>query len=745
MGLTIPEVEVESFLNEGPIPVVSRDVVDRIWNELQKMGWNVKERCPTAAGDTIDWEDGNIVRVVDRNGRWGWYANEDPGLRKQWEDVAYIHIEDISDCILKAAETVLPGKKPTARFRCSPPIDHSTTKIHNSGTTSGMALVGSLQTTAKAIEHEDNVVNARFNKYENSSDVNENSREIVQNAAHMLYSDARRRFRFGLSVDNCQTRFWYFSRAVWYVTARFDFIQAPQPLIQFILALSFASEEEMGYDPTVRRLEFEGAWVYDYQVVDADGKEAWFRTKQRLYDYRWTQILGQGLRVWEAHVLDASGFPIEDVVDGNRVRRTVVLKDYWLPLEAPLESDTQGRIIAGALSARGLEATQDEELRKYFMTILHDVVVQVEEGKRLAGRDYISSEALDGNLWIDTYAYITPEVDVCVYKLRKHCRTVFKEVGLRLDDISDQQVFVDCLVDSLEALKILYDAKWVHRDISVGNLLRCYHKPDGALEGTYVCKITDLECAQPFLVEQGQDANRRDDKIGTPAFMATEIHHGDYRFRNCDGISSFEILETSHQDLVQLPFHYNYIHDMEGIFWIFMWNLFSSVPTDVAKTLTEAEYWKVRQTAEALFPSHYRARDRAERMFAFSFPQDFKKHYRGLCREYRPLGVTLRKLWVMLREFYTLAENPLEKVLEHDTYSGMHERLKRLFSSAQESAFVHITYLNDVKKLQQGLRQDEGSSRDVVDDGGRGMKRSLASGDQTPAKRLKPLDSIPGP
>ncbi|KAK1235909.1 hypothetical protein PQX77_000842 [Marasmius sp. AFHP31] len=50
-----------------------------------------------------------------------------------------------------------------------------------------------------------------------------------------------------------------------------------------------------------------------------------------------------------------------------------------------------------------------------------------------------------------------------------------------------------------------------------------------------------------------------------------------------------------------------------------------------------------------------------------------------------------------LRDFYYQVESPIDKILEHDTYSGIHEELKKLFLSARDFALTNVTYLD---KLQ---------------------------------------------
>ena len=57
----------------------------------------------------------------------------------------------------------------------------------------------------------------------------QNTEQVIGNAAHMLYSDPGRRFRFGLTIENCDTRFWFFGRAIAYVTEIFDFISVRFP------------------------------------------------------------------------------------------------------------------------------------------------------------------------------------------------------------------------------------------------------------------------------------------------------------------------------------------------------------------------------------------------------------------------------------------------------------------------------------------------------------------------------------
>ncbi|KIY44539.1 hypothetical protein FISHEDRAFT_24993, partial [Fistulina hepatica ATCC 64428] len=94
------------------------------------------------------------------------------------------------------------------------------------------------------------------------------------------------------------------------------------------------------------------------------------------------------------------------------------------------------------------------------------------------------------------------------------------------------------------ALQLLYLARYVHRDISVGNIL-CYNQEQG--------KISDLEYAKPF---HSMDELRKDAKTGTPEFMSTEVQAWGYMFRPPQSV----------RDLPKPPpFFHNFQHDVESL------------------------------------------------------------------------------------------------------------------------------------------------------------------------------------
>ncbi|KAL0065232.1 hypothetical protein AAF712_007743 [Marasmius tenuissimus] len=775
MGRTLPELKVPVFLN-GPLPEVSNTVVDETWNVLKTMVWKDGE----ALLDTSGIDMTKATRVVGKGGRWGWYENANP-IDMGNEDVVYKHIQDICDCIVKAAEVTLPGKKPAARFRCRPTKTAlSDTQNSEYRTDADMELVDGSDSKNDRSNLWDSVVNAEFKKSDTELDkVNQNIQQVVGNAAHMLYSDPRRRFRFGLTIENCDTRLWFFSRAVSYVSEGFNFIEDPKPFIQFILALSFASKEEMGYDLTVKRVEFEGEWVYDYQALNQKGETTWYRTKSLIYNHQSMRILGRAIRVWEVYVLDAHGNPIEEEFNGQRRRRVAVLKDCWLTVDAHSESKTQKLILEAYRQARGLKEGDDPA--KYFMTILCDIIVMaggVEDTTHAHFRNGIPptdrvyelvrktphrvskpsiSSGVNSRISrgtgggfdrIEEEEGSIPKFDrpdnglTRIYESRKHSRTVFDEVGVRLDDIKDQQVLVDCLVDALGGLEVLYYAGWVHRDVSVGNLLRCHNGADG----TYVCKITDLEYARPFQEEVGLP---HDHKTGTPAYMAIEVQKNGYCFqaseesntslpqarpiRGPDGKRIVRTAPLARQQnaKVEIPFFHNYLHDVEALWWIMMWNVFSTVPAEMEHTMSGDQYEKYTSHALELFPSTLDGN--TSRADLIRHQPDYERHQARLCDEYQNLASMMVQLLEILREFYVKVERPLENVLKHAAYAEVYEDMILAFQAARPYALPHVKYLDQMKKAFH----NGGTSATVSQ--GSAVKRPHSpelTGDEPPAKLL---------
>lgn len=53
--------------------------------------------------------------------------------------------------------------------------------------------------------------------------VPQNREKIIRNGQHIMENDPRRRFTFGVTIENTSTRLWYFSRSHIMVTEPFNF------------------------------------------------------------------------------------------------------------------------------------------------------------------------------------------------------------------------------------------------------------------------------------------------------------------------------------------------------------------------------------------------------------------------------------------------------------------------------------------------------------------------------------------
>ncbi|KAI0054375.1 hypothetical protein BV25DRAFT_1781815, partial [Artomyces pyxidatus] len=103
---------------------------------------------------------------------------------------------------------------------------------------------------------------------------------------------------------------------------------------------------------------------------------------------------------------------------------------------------------------------------------------------------------------------------------RVHYRIVFKELGIALSEIHDLKVYFTALRDATIALKIMHENRWVHRDVSAGNILYIEESRGGVL--------ADLEYARDMDHSGPPTHNER---TGTPHFMPVEMALGALHFR----------------------------------------------------------------------------------------------------------------------------------------------------------------------------------------------------------------------
>ncbi|KAJ7094040.1 hypothetical protein B0H15DRAFT_150891 [Mycena belliarum] len=525
---------------------------------------------------------GEVRTILDQNksivdGRWKQYPNN-PVVMQGDENLVYSPLAQIHATIVKAGAPLLktaPALKLVTKPNKTPIGENENATRPDSYST--MIQRTFLKLLMKVYKESWFSIPVTWEFKKREREQFDNIRKTLYNLNHILSNDPRRRFAFGITIENTRLRLWFACRSCVLVSEDVDFIASPNVFIRLVLTLAFATPHELGFDETISQFKDQANFPQYKMVVE--GRT--FITIKPLSDYQATGILGSATRVWL--VFD------EEDPDNHHV-----LKDTWIPRGTMTEGD-QLRRLHEKLAA--VEHTGDREPSDYFLTVLEDGYVCVSDATGIS----ISDDTLDailGGLDVPEDAGVMVMTKDTAPKIRRpsvalshskrnthrshhtglpsapkpeasatmrqhhhrriHYRVVFKEYGETVYELRSLSAVMCALGDATQALKLLHDLGSVHRDVNPGNIF--------VVDGH--AKVSDLECLKPYREDEegesdGLCTGAKEHRTATSQYTAVEVAANTWHFRpqpTADSVIG-----------PPPPFFSNPLHDLESILWIGFW------------------------------------------------------------------------------------------------------------------------------------------------------------------------------
>src|ERR1700722_14511554 len=427
--------------------------------------------------------------------------------------------------------------------------------------------------------------------------------------------------------------------------------QEPKILISIFASLSFASEIDLGWDPSIQRVLVDGKMCYEIKVHEKQDEQIFqsvYRTFKVVSDVGAIGLRGRGTRVFLAHPLDENG-----EVDGD----PVVLKDVWVDVTRPREgqirealleaADEQDREVlkthtmtiqdSGDVFINGEPDNTHTMLRK--LSIPNRATFCLQPAVHLPRNSYLG----EGENSQRDYAFQrAPHSPHRTYPDKVHHRVVFREIGTPIDMLRNLKDVRAVMVDIVrgqslrlssfrsvnlahQVLQVCHKYSRVHRDISAGNVY--LFKGRGLLGDLEYMKVMGQEKENEVRTVSYSSLTVFETFTsrvqGTLDFMAVEVDNNKYLFR--PDVFDPDLFE---QDLL-LPkaprFHYNPLHDLESIWWVGVRTIFTCGVDGVDDPLALE---KQERNASLLFP---RALHVTTRRDAIQDYEDFLTKVADLC------------------------------------------------------------------------------------------------------------------
>ncbi|KAF5348485.1 hypothetical protein D9756_009669 [Leucocoprinus leucothites] len=475
---------------------------------------------------------------------------------------------------------------------------------------------------------------AEFKKSSDANKVYDDRLKVVSAANHIMNDDPRRIWTYAITIEDEKMAVWYFSRSHSVKSEDIDFTKDRRTFLQVFMSFIFAKEDEMGFDPSVRRIIHEDEIRYIYTITPDSAPSRYFRTIAPIFNPRVGCIIGRKTRVWQAEEVNESSDAAIVLDNGGK---KVALKDVWLDEGSRTEKEIQnlifrqlqeiasarwdwpvgslGEYTAAALrdfpsnlpfmriecDGRGRKCKEPHDKAKPDAIILQPLPItpapQRATKLRLPHSSQKHSSAPTTKSGHSSPAPSRASRPPRKYLAKQQYRLVYHDIGFALHDSQDLKTAFNAIRDILIALTLLFLAGWVHRDVSTGNIIVV--KTGDSFRGL----LSDFEYAKEA---NRADEPKHDPKTGTPFFMPLEIHLGSalasifdqtsklqsQEGREAGGYSDYRPgQETDYHPgqetdppplptVIRPPLRFQHHHDLESLMWIALWFLICRVNSE---------------------------------------------------------------------------------------------------------------------------------------------------------------------
>ncbi|KAF7856270.1 hypothetical protein EAF04_009798 [Stromatinia cepivora] len=391
-------------------------------------------------------------------------------------------------------------------------------------------------------------------------------------AREVLAAQDTRRFVLGFTICGSFMRVWAFDRLGGIASEKFDINKSGLQFVSTILAFLWMNEEQLGFDPTfitengLRFIEFQRNGNTERLIIDK------LMIRARC-------ISGRATTCWKAHREGDSDIPF-------------VIKDSW----QYTEREEEGELLREATDKGVVNVARyyyHETVRVLGMD--DDVRNNVRKGLDIMkaenyrpGRSMISPRtsttgAKKGRsigtsglkrLSSQTDAPLPPSKRSCSTSSTKagsnalpnrvHRRVILRDYGEPIYKARTQAALLNALKGCIEGHESLHKAGFLHRDISINNLM--INEDDK--NHSWTSFLIDLDLA---IKETRIEASGAKGRTGTRAFMAIGVLRGE---------------------------QHSFMHDLESIFWVLFWICIHYDGPNRGRVVQEFDKWNYMDMKE---------------------------------------------------------------------------------------------------------------------------------------------------
>ncbi|KAJ3557299.1 hypothetical protein NM688_g1547 [Phlebia brevispora] len=598
-------------------------------------------------------------KPITRKGRWRGFP-VDPEATRVPEETCLRNLESVFRSILKAAATKT-GRRPSLRFQNNPAC--VTWSLDRTWDT----FPDAFWSRESGCSWYDLAVSGEYKKKETNGEEHDNAMKVTMSMLNCMRRDPCRRFTFAFTVENTRMKLWFCDRAQLLCSTPFNFILDREYLVHFCLSIAYAEPDQLGWDPTV--VLANDRRRYDITVLSDKGEARVYRTLELISCSGAQVLLGRGTRVWK----------VVQVENGEERGNPMVLKDVW------------------ANPRRKREGTILDELRKADYSPYSRQDFECAYLSRVLDGDVFNGPA-STNL-DNTHMFGLEEESASDREKRSSSADSWHSTSVLapFPSISSEPSLViifSAFAQAVTALHLMHIAGWVHRDVSSGNILLA---EDGA------ARLVDLEYTHK--VNDADDEFR----VGTPKYMAIEVHVQRYLFSRPDPFSPSRTLNTpppatperSLSPAVELPtppgskdsyevpktpiFRYNALHDMESLWWVAVHVIFNREVDSSADGGHNTASDEQRFHAENMFGN------REDRFYTLVTQTGFSEKIMSLHPSVRHVAYVLENMRESLVRWHHKAEADLDSLDHTGCAEGLYDIFVQGFTAiAQHDASQYI-------------------------------------------------------